>query len=67
MLGLEVTSRKRKRPQSPEAAEEMQKKKKNLRIIRKEIYCTYSKAVTPCLLQGSNAVLIKEVNHFPEL
>ena len=43
------------------------KKKKNLRIIRKEIYCTYSKAVTPCLLQGSNAVLIKEVNHFPEL
>lgn len=43
------------------------KKKKNLRIIRKEIYCTYSKAVTPCLLQGSNAVLIKEVNHFTEL
>ena len=38
-----------------------------LRIIRKEIYCTYSKAVTPCLLQESNAVLIKEVNHFAEL
>lgn len=34
------------------------------RIIRKEIYCTYSKAVTPCLLQESNAILIKEVNHF---
>lgn len=30
-----------------------------LRIIRKEIYCTYSKAVTTC-----NAVLIKGVNHF---
>lgn len=38
-----------------------------LGIIRKEIYCAYSKAVTLCLLQESNTVLIKEVNHFPEL
>lgn len=38
-----------------------------LKTIRMEIYCTYSKAVTSWLLQESNAVLIKEVDHFPEL
>lgn len=47
-------------------ASKLRGKEKNAkrRIIRVEIYCTYSEAVTSCLLQESHAVLIKEVNHF---
>lgn len=47
------------------ARRQRRKNAKKVRIIREEIYCAYSKAVTPFfLLKESNTVLIKEVNHF---
>lgn len=62
LLGLKMTSWKRKASKPGGFGGNAK-----VRIIRMEIYCTYSKAVTPFLLHKSYAVLIKEVDHFPEL